>query len=79
VLVGGGVTPPTPPGRYVPVWDPRKGVESNACHRVEMVQKRAARWIMSRYQPQESVTAMIDKLNLVTVGIHWRKEEPSHA
>ena len=45
----------------------RRAVESYGCHRVEMVQRRAARCVISQYQPQESVTAMIDKLGWDTL------------
>jgi hypothetical protein len=49
------------------IWDKRRAVESNGCHRVEMVQRRAARCVISQYQPQESVTAMIDKFGWDTL------------
>ena len=31
------------------IWDPRPGVENNGTYKVEMVQRRAARWTLKRY------------------------------
>ena len=50
------------------IWDPRKGVENNGSHRIEMVQRRAARWVMSNFDPKASVTDMLDSLG-------WRSLE----
>ena len=30
------------------VWDPRDGIENNGRYKLEMVQRRAARWVLSR-------------------------------
>ena len=41
-------------------------------HKIEMVQKRVARWVLSDYRFQSSVTAVIDELGWVTLK-QWRK------
>ena len=33
------------------IWDPRKDIENNGSYRLEKVQRRAARWVLSRYDP----------------------------
>ena len=48
------------------VWDPRKGVENNDSYDLEMVQRRAARWALGRYQQLASVQQMLKEL------INWR-------
>ena len=45
------------------VWDPH---HKFLIHKVEMVQRCAARWVLSDYSFQSSVTAMIDELGWVT-------------
>ena len=50
------------------IWDPRKGIESNGNYKIEMVQRRAARWTMSNYDPKASVTDMLTNLG-------WRSLE----
>jgi hypothetical protein len=42
------------------VWDPRRGVENNGSYRVEMIQRRAARWTLARFHPLASVTEMLN-------------------
>ena len=49
------------------IWDPRKGIENNGSYRLEMVQKRAARWVLSRYDPLASVTDMLTDLGWITL------------
>lgn len=49
------------------IWDPRKGVERNGAHRIEMVQRRAARWVLSRYQRLDSVSSMLQELKWRTL------------
>ena len=44
------------------IWDPRKGTESNSNYKIEMVQRRAARWALSNYDPKASVTDMLTNL-----------------
>ena len=44
------------------IWDPRKGVENNGSHKLEMVQRRAARWVLSRHHPLASVSDMLKEL-----------------
>ena len=53
------------------IWDPRKGIESNGSYRLEMVQRRAARWVLSRYGPLASITDMLTDLGWTTLK-HWR-------
>ena len=36
-------------------------------HKVEMVQRRATRWVLSSYSPYESVTELQRQLNLRTL------------
>ena len=48
-----------------PVWDPY--VAKNI-HRVEMIQRRAARWVLGRYDRLDSVTDMLSTLK-------WRSLE----
>lgn len=43
------------------VWDPFK---NNLIERIEKIQRRAARFILSKYRSTDSVTEMINKLNL---------------
>lgn len=43
------------------VWDPSKTYESE---KIEKIQRRAARFILSNYRSSDSVTAMLNKLNL---------------
>ena len=38
------------------IWDPRKGVEKNGRHKIEMVQRRAARWTTGNFDRRASVT-----------------------
>lgn len=54
------------------VWDPRPGVENNGAYKVEMVQRRAARWTLRRYHNTSSVTNMLDELG-------WRSLEQRRA
>ena len=49
------------------VWDPRKGVENNGSYNLEMVQRRAARWALGRYQILASVAEMVTELNWRTL------------
>ena len=49
------------------VWDPRKGVENNGSYNLEMVQGRAARWALGRYQILASVAEMVTELNWRTL------------
>ena len=49
------------------VWDPRDGIENNGRYSLEKVQGRAARWVLSRYHPQNSVTNMIEALGWDTL------------
>ena len=44
------------------IWDPRKGIESNGNYKIEMVQRRAAKWTLSNYDPKASVTDMLTNL-----------------
>ena len=44
------------------MWDPRKGIESNGNYKIEMVQRRAARWTLSNYDPKATVTDMLTNL-----------------
>ena len=48
-------------------WDPRKGVEKEGSYKVEVVQRRAARWVLSRHYPLDSVTDMINTLGWDTL------------
>ena len=51
------------------VWDPRRGVENNGSYRVEMIQRRAARWTsLASFHPLASVTEMLNELG-------WRSLE----
>jgi len=52
---------------YSTVWDPRKGVENSGSYNLEMVQRRAARWALGRYQQPASVTEMLSELNWRTL------------
>ena len=49
------------------VWDPHKGVENNGSHNLEMVQWRATRWALGRYQQLASMTEMLKELNWQTL------------
>ena len=44
------------------IWDPRQGIENNGSYRLEMVQRRAARWTLCRYHPTASVSDMLQEL-----------------
>ena len=46
------------------VWDPHHKL---LIHKIEIVQRRAARWVLSDYRFQSSITAMIDELGWVTL------------
>ena len=46
------------------VWDPH---HKFLIHKIEMVQRRAARWVLSDYRFLSGVTAMIDELGWVTL------------
>lgn len=46
------------------VWDPHYKC---FIYKIEMVQRRVARWVLSDYRFQSSVTAMIDQLGWVTL------------
>ena len=46
------------------VWDPH---QQNLIYKLEMVQRRAARWVQSDYSFQSSVTTMLDNLNWTTL------------
>ena len=48
------------------VWDPY--TQSNV-HRVEMIQRRAARWTLNRYHNTSSVTGMLDHLGWPTLQV----------
>ena len=52
------------------IWDPRKGVEKNGSHKIEMVQRRAARWTTGNFDRRASVTSMLQELG-------WRSLEQS--
>ena len=43
------------------IWDPRQGIENNGSYRLEMVQRRAARWTLCRYHPTASVSDMLQE------------------
>ena len=47
------------------VWDPVGNSKMN--HQLEMVQRKALRWINNKWQHDESPTAMMNKLNLQTL------------
>ena len=49
------------------IWDPRPGVENNGAYKVEMVQRRAARWTLKRYHNTSSVTDMLENLGWRTL------------
>ena len=51
------------------VWDPH---QSNHIHKLEMVQRRAARFIKSDYQRTSSVTAMLQDLQLTPLELRRR-------
>jgi len=42
------------------VWDP---IHNNDVHRIENIQRRAARWIMKDYSRYNSVTSMLQRLS----------------
>ena len=44
------------------IWDPRKGVEKNGSHKIEMVHRRAARWKTGNFNWRASVTSMLQEL-----------------
>ena len=46
------------------VWDPH---HKFLIHNVEMVQKHEARWVLSDYRFQSSITVMIEELGWVTL------------
>jgi hypothetical protein len=46
------------------VWDPH---QKYLTHRVEMVQRRAARWVLHRFHNTSSVTGMIQQLGWITL------------
>ena len=50
------------------IWDSRIGVEKNGANKVEMLQGRAGRLVLSRYQPSTSVTEMLQELNWPTLA-----------
>ena len=52
------------------VWDPH---HKFLIRKIEMVQRRAARWVLSDYRFQSSVTAMIDELGWVTLEQRRRR------
>ena len=52
-----------------PVWDPHTQDDIN---KIEMVQRRAARWVLNDYSPYSSVSGMLEKLN-------WRTLEQRRA
>ena len=52
------------------VWDPH---HKFLVHKIEMVKRRAARWVQSDYRFQSSVTAMIDELGWVTLKQQCKK------
>ena len=52
------------------VWDPHHKFH---IRKIEMVQRRAARWVLSDYRFQSSVTAMIDELGWVTLEQRRRR------
>ena len=52
------------------VWDPH---HKFLIRKIEMVQRRAARWVLSDYRLQSSVTAMIDELGWVTLEQRCRR------
>lgn len=54
------------------IWDPRPGVENNGAHKIEMVQRRAARWTLKRYHNTSSVSNMLQDLG-------WRSLEQRRA
>ena len=47
------------------VWDPIES--SKLSHQLEMVQRKALRWIYNRWQYDESPTVMLNELNLDTL------------
>ena len=49
------------------IWDPRPGVENKGVYKVEMVQRRAARWTLKRYHNTSSVTDMLENLGWRTL------------
>ena len=53
----------------VPVWDPNTKDDIN---KIEMVQRRAVRWVLNNYSPYLSVSNMSEKL-------HWRTLEQRRA
>ena len=61
-----GVPPPPPPT------GPRPGVENNGAHKIEMVQRRAARWTLKKYHNTSSVSDMLQDLG-------WRSLEQRRA
>ena len=52
--------------------DPRPVVENNGAYKVEMVQRRAARWTLKRYHNTSTVTDMLENLG-------WRALEQRRA
>ena len=54
------------------IWDPRPGVENNGAHKIEMVQRRAARWTLKKYHNTSSVSDMLQDLG-------WRSLEQRRA
>ena len=53
---------------YCSVWDRRRGFENNGSYRVEIIQRRAARWTLARFHLLASVTEMLNELG-------WRSLE----
>ena len=49
------------------IWNPRPGVENKGAYKVEMVQRRAARWTLKRYHNTSSVTDMLENLGWRTL------------
>ena len=54
------------------IWDPKPGVENNGAHKIEMLQRRAARWTLKRYHNTSSVSNMLQDLG-------WRSLEQRRA
>ena len=52
---------------YCIVLYPRPGVENKGAYKVEMVQRRAARWTLKRYHNTSSVTDMLENLGWRTL------------
>ena len=54
------------------IWDPRPGVENNGAHKIEMVQRRSARWTLKKYHNISNVSNMLQDLG-------WRSLEQRRA